>query len=135
MTKKKKPASKKPTPKKEKKTTKRAKKEPENEFEWMDLVVDDDGDSSNDEELDMLACEGFSLGDRLGTISKLETVEDASIPALAKKAGLNFRLTGSKISVVPEGQYLTIEELKALAEWLLGEANKAAEDYAIDFNS
>jgi len=103
------------------------------EFVWMELTDDQLENFMAPEE--MLETEGLSLGDRLGTISKLEQLEEASIPPIAKKAGLKLMLKGSQICLVPGGEFLSVGELQLLAQWLLDEATKAAEDYAIDFDS
>lgn len=74
----------------------------------------------------------LSLGQRIGTISMLETIPAESLPAVVRKAGLHLKLQGSNIHLAPGGESLTMTELKELAEWLLEEASKASEQYAID---
>lgn len=74
----------------------------------------------------------LSLGERLGTISQLEKLEESAIHPLLQKAGLSLRLHGSKVSLVEGGEALTPEELCSLSAWLHEEASKAAEEYAID---
>ena len=103
------------------------------------LFGDDDDDDDFDEDFGWKVVEqeedvvpSLSLGQRIGTITMLETIPAESLPAVVRKAGLHLKLQGSNIHLAPGGESLTLAELKELAEWLLQEASKASEQYAID---
>lgn len=121
---------------KTKNPSKKSKKPPHSdddpdEFVWMELTGDNQMEHVLAPTETLLRTEGLSLGDRLGTIAKLEQIEEMSVPPIAKKAGLSLALKGAQIRLVPTGELLSIGELHILAEWLLEEAGKAAEDYDI----
>lgn len=103
------------------------------------LFEDEDGDEDEfdffgheEAEMEHESSPSLTLGQRLGTITMLETIPAASLPLVAQKAGLEMKLEGSKVCLSEKGQALSLSELKELAEWLLQEAQKASEQYAID---
>jgi hypothetical protein len=102
------------------------------------LFGDDDDDDFDDPDFWQEVSEeeqvapSLSLGQRIGTITMLETIPAESLPAVVRKAGLHLKLQGSNVHLAPGGESLTLAELKELAQWLLEEASKASEQYAID---
>lgn len=103
--------------------------------------ADDDGDfvlfDDQDHDFEQVSSSEpmLSLGQRLGTITMLETIPSESLPAVAQKAGFEMKLQGSKICLTEKGQPLSLAELIELGEWLLLEAQKACEQYSIDLGA
>ena len=117
--------------KKAKKVAKKPSKKKAKAAPDLDFVEFDIGDYQEEEDSQPYGF-ALSLGERIGTISQLEKIDENAIHPLIQKAGLALKLHGSLVSLVEGGTPLSPEELCSLATWLYEEASKAAEEYSID---